>query len=56
MTQAAPRSMAAEATDEEWREGFGHLVDPLPRLQREVPLDRLGVGAGGRDVRGLPPQ
>ena len=32
----APRSMAAEATDEEWREVFGHLVDPLPRLVRAV--------------------
>ena len=32
----APRSTAVEATDEEWREVFGHLVDPLPRLVRAV--------------------
>lgn len=32
----APRSMVVEATDEEWRHVFGHLVDPLPRLVRAV--------------------
>jgi NAD(P)-dependent dehydrogenase (short-subunit alcohol dehydrogenase family) len=32
----APRSAATEATDEEWRHVFAHLVDPLPRLVRAV--------------------
>ena len=32
----APRSAAAQATDEEWRNTFAHLVDPLPRLVRAV--------------------
>ena len=32
----APRSNAVDATDEEWREVFAHLVDPLPRLVRAV--------------------
>ncbi len=32
----APRTMAVEATDEEWRNVFSHLVDPLPRLVRAV--------------------
>jgi NAD(P)-dependent dehydrogenase (short-subunit alcohol dehydrogenase family) len=32
----APRTMAVEATDEEWRNLFSHLVDPLPRLVRAV--------------------
>ncbi|RPI16162.1 MAG: SDR family oxidoreductase [Lysobacterales bacterium] len=32
----APRSTAAEASDEEWRYVFAHLVDPLPRLVRAV--------------------
>lgn len=32
----APRSAAVDATDEEWRITFAHLVDPLPRLVRAV--------------------
>jgi 2-keto-3-deoxy-L-fuconate dehydrogenase len=32
----APRTEAVDATDEEWREVFAHLVDPLPRLVRAV--------------------
>jgi NAD(P)-dependent dehydrogenase (short-subunit alcohol dehydrogenase family) len=32
----SPRSLATEATDEEWRHVFQHLVDPLPRLVRAV--------------------
>jgi 2-keto-3-deoxy-L-fuconate dehydrogenase len=32
----APSTPAHEATDEEWREVFAHLVDPLPRLLRAV--------------------
>jgi NAD(P)-dependent dehydrogenase (short-subunit alcohol dehydrogenase family) len=32
----APRTAAIEATDDEWRHVFSHLVDPLPRLVRAV--------------------
>jgi 2-keto-3-deoxy-L-fuconate dehydrogenase len=32
----APSTPAAEVTDEEWQNVFGHLVDPLPRLVRSV--------------------
>jgi len=32
----AASTRAAEATEEEWRDAFGHLVDPLPRLVRAV--------------------
>jgi NAD(P)-dependent dehydrogenase (short-subunit alcohol dehydrogenase family) len=32
----APRNAAVEATDEEWRQVFAQLVDPLPRLVRAV--------------------
>ena len=32
----APRSIAVEATDAEWRHVFENLVDPLPRLVRAV--------------------
>jgi NAD(P)-dependent dehydrogenase (short-subunit alcohol dehydrogenase family) len=32
----APRTLATDASDEEWRHVFEHLVDPLPRLVRAV--------------------
>lgn len=32
----APRTAATDATDDEWRNVFAHLVDPLPRLVRAV--------------------
>ncbi len=32
----APRTAAVDATDDEWRHVFAHLVDPLPRLVRAV--------------------
>lgn len=32
----APSTPAVEATDDEWRSVFAHLVDPLPRLFRAV--------------------
>jgi len=32
----APTTPAADVTDDEWREAFAHLVDPLPRLVRAV--------------------
>jgi len=33
---AAPSTPAQQASDEEWRQVFAHLVDPLPRLVRAV--------------------
>lgn len=32
----APTTPAAEVTDDEWRNAFAHMVDPLPRLMRAV--------------------
>ncbi|HEY8608651.1 MAG TPA: SDR family oxidoreductase [Noviherbaspirillum sp.] len=32
----APATPAAEVGDEEWRNAFAHMVDPLPRLARAV--------------------
>jgi NAD(P)-dependent dehydrogenase (short-subunit alcohol dehydrogenase family) len=32
----APSTPAAQVTDQEWRNVFAHLVDPLPRLARAV--------------------
>jgi NAD(P)-dependent dehydrogenase (short-subunit alcohol dehydrogenase family) len=32
----APRTAAAEVTEDEWRRAFVHMVDPLPRLVRAV--------------------
>jgi len=32
----APGTPAVDATDEEWRHVFAHMVDPLPRLLRAV--------------------
>lgn len=32
----APRSLATESTEDEWREMFASMVDPLPRLVRAV--------------------
>jgi NAD(P)-dependent dehydrogenase (short-subunit alcohol dehydrogenase family) len=32
----APSTPAAQVTDEEWRDVFAHLVDPLPQLARAV--------------------
>jgi 2-keto-3-deoxy-L-fuconate dehydrogenase len=32
----APSTPAIDATDEEWRHVFAHIVDPLPRLLRAV--------------------
>jgi len=32
----APSTPATHVTDEEWRDVFAHLVDPLPRLARAV--------------------
>lgn len=32
----APTTPAANVTDDEWRDAFTHMVDPLPRLMRAV--------------------
>lgn len=32
----APTTPAANVTDDEWRDAFAHMVDPLPRLMRAV--------------------
>ncbi|MBA1145726.1 SDR family oxidoreductase [Ectothiorhodospiraceae bacterium WFHF3C12] len=42
----APFTRAAEVTDEEWREVFAHMVDPLPRLFRAVLPQMLERQAG----------
>ena len=36
LAMPAPRSAAVDATDDEWREVFSLIVDPLPRLVRAV--------------------
>lgn len=42
----APSTRAAEVTDEEWRDVFAHMVDPLPRLFRAVLPQMLERQAG----------
>lgn len=48
----APSTRAAEVTDEEWREVFAHMVDPLPRLCRAVLPQMLERQAGKIVVMG----
>jgi NAD(P)-dependent dehydrogenase (short-subunit alcohol dehydrogenase family) len=43
----APSTALAEVSDEEWREVFAHLVDPLPRLARAV-LPQMTARASGK--------
>ncbi len=43
---AAPSTPAAEVTDDEWRQTFAALVDPLPRLVRAVVPVMLAAGRG----------
>ncbi len=45
----APSTPAAEVTDDEWREVFAHLVDPLPRLVRAV-LPQMTARSSGKVV------
>jgi 2-keto-3-deoxy-L-fuconate dehydrogenase len=42
----APGTPAAEVTDDEWRQVFAALVDPLPRLVRAVVPDMVARGGG----------
>jgi 2-keto-3-deoxy-L-fuconate dehydrogenase len=43
---SAPATSAAEVTDEEWKEVFGALVGPLPRLVRAVLPQMVSRGSG----------
>ena len=42
----APATPVADVSDEEWRDVFAHLVDPLPRLVRAVLPQMIERGAG----------
>ena len=42
----APTTPASEVSDAEWREVFGALVDPLPRLVRAASRDMIARRAG----------
>ena len=46
LSAPAPVSLAAEATEEEWRQTFAALVDPLPRLARAVLPQMIARRAG----------
>ena len=49
---AAPYTPATEVTDDEWRNVFAFLVDPLPRLARAVLPQMIERGAGKIVVMG----
>ena len=42
----APTTAVADVSDDEWRDTFAALVDPLPRLVRAVLPAMIGRGAG----------
>ena len=48
----APSTPAAEATDDEWRSAFAHMVDPLQRLVRAVLPQMTSRGSGKIIVMG----
>jgi 2-keto-3-deoxy-L-fuconate dehydrogenase len=48
----APSTPAEKVTDQEWREVFAHLVDPLPRLMRAVLPQMIARRAGKIVVMG----
>lgn len=48
----APSTPAAEVTEDEWRNVFAHLVDPLPRLCRAVLPQMIERGRGKIVVMG----
>ena len=45
----APSTAVADVEEDEWRNVFAHLVDPLPRLARAV-LPRMRSRGGGRII------
>lgn len=48
----APRTPVQDVTDDEWRDVFAHLVDPLPRLFRAVLPGMIANQAGKIVVMG----
>jgi 2-keto-3-deoxy-L-fuconate dehydrogenase len=48
----APTTPAAEVGDDEWRDVFAHIVDPLPRLMRAVLPQMTARGKGKVIVMG----
>lgn len=46
LAMPAPSTPAVEATDDEWRTAFAHMVDPLPRLVRAVLPQMVQRGSG----------
>lgn len=42
----APRTAATDIGDDEWRNVFAHMVDPLPRFMRAVLPDMIARGRG----------
>lgn len=48
----APNTAVEEVTDKEWREVFGHLVDPMPALMRAVLPQMMEREAGKIVVMG----
>ncbi len=42
----APTTAAHEASDDEWRHAFAHMVDPLPRLARALLPQMIARGSG----------
>lgn len=42
----AARKQAVDASDDDWRHAFGHMVDPLPRLVRAVLPQMVERGHG----------
>lgn len=46
LSALAPTSLAADAPEEEWRQTFAALVDPLPRLARAVLPQMIARRAG----------
>ncbi len=48
----APTTPAQEASDDEWRHAFAHMVDPLPRLARALLPQMIARGSGKMIVIG----
>ncbi len=42
----APSTLAQDASDDEWRHAFAHMVDPLPRIARALLPQMLARGSG----------